>query len=480
LIALAACLASTSPLVAGSPSQELAEQVDQCVATSMAAWDIPGLAVAVVYQGELAHERGYGVKHRTEGGAVDQHTLFRHGSTGKMFTAAAIMRLVDQGLVDLDDPVTEYVPELHFATGSWTADQMKLRHLLTNSGAIPSFRIASEMTLSEWAETLDEVPLLARPGELFNYSNSNFALAGLVVERASGRQFTDFVATEVYQEAGMLDSTFYLDEAMANGNVSFGHADDGSVYAPDDYFYWIEAASGVSFSSAHDLALWAQQMLADGGHLLSRSSAKSMQAPQVQRYTPSFAGWSRDGGFYGLGLFVDSYPEATIVWHDGGVPGWVGHLSWTLEKRFAVALLANSWPSGFNGLTEIAKCIYRSVPGIEMPDMSEPSPTDTWSGFAGTYDAVFEDGGEFEVTVFIENETLRMTAPDPANPDRTITRSLESINGPVFRFWAHTGSYWDLTFLRQKASGSAYRWLRNQRFVGLGRLQPRQGARRAR
>jgi len=171
--------------------------VDSCVQRGMSEFDIPGLAFAVVVDGEIAYERGYGVTHRVQGGAVDEHTLFRHGSVGKMFTAAAILRLVDQGVVSLDDPVTDYVPELHFAPGRWSADQMQVRHLITNTAAIPSYRSSPEGTLADWALTLDEAHLLGKPGAFWNYSNSNFALADLVVERATGMSVNDYDSTYI-------------------------------------------------------------------------------------------------------------------------------------------------------------------------------------------------------------------------------------------------------------------------------------------
>jgi len=119
--------------------------VDSCVQDAMSQFDIPGMAVAVVIDGEIGYERGYGVKHRDQGGAVDEHTLFRHGSVSKMFTAAAVLRLVDQGVVDLNEPVTEYVPELHFLPGRWSATQMRVRNLIDNTGSIPSLFAAQTM-----------------------------------------------------------------------------------------------------------------------------------------------------------------------------------------------------------------------------------------------------------------------------------------------------------------------------------------------
>jgi CubicO group peptidase (beta-lactamase class C family) len=452
---------------------DLGSTVDACVQPAIAAYDIPGLAVAVVADGEIAYERGYGVKHRLQGGTVDEHTLFRHGSVGKMMTGAAVMRLVDQGVIDLDDPVTEYVPELHFAPGPWTADQMRVRHLITNSAAIPSFRSSPEGTLSEWAETLDEVTLLAKPGAFYSYSNSNFALADLVVERASGMAFNDFIETELFRPAGMNDSTRYPSKAVASGNYSFGHADDGTIFAPDDYVEMVEG-----FTSAHDLALYGRMMLSGGGGVMSEVSCEAAQDRQVPMYHSPGRPTSIDGGFYGFGIFVDDYPSGTVRRHGGGIPGWVAQIAWVRSEGFAVAMLANSWPAAFNGVDDAVQCILSAEIGVTMPDMSVPSDPDSWTRFPGKYDAVFEDGYRFEVVVERVGDDLLLTAPHPESPDQTMTRTLQNLHDGTFRLWVHSGSWWDLTFISHPGNPAPVRWLRNQRFVGIKRgIRSRSGGR---
>ena len=452
---------------------DLGSRVDACVQTAMAQYDVPGLAVAVVVDGEIVYERGYGVKHRHQGGAVNAHTLFRHGSVGKMMTGAAVMRLVDQGVVDLDDPATEYVPELHFAPGPWTADQMTVRHLITNSAAIPSFRSSPEGTLSEWAETLDEVTLLAKPGAFYNYSNSNFALADLVVERASGMAFNDYVEAELFHPAGMNDSTRYPSKAVASGNYSFGHADDGTIYAPDDYIEMVEG-----FTSAHDLALFGRMMLSGGGELLSEASCEAAQDRQVPMYHSPGRPTSIDGGYYGFGIFVDDYPSGTVRRHGGGIPGWVAQIAWVREQGFVVAILANSWPAAFTGVDEAAQCILAAETGVTMPDMSVPSDPETWGRLSGVYDAVYDDGYRFEIVIERSGDDLLMTAPNPHDPAQNITRILENLHHGTFRFWASSGSWWDITFISHPGNPPPVRWLRNQRFVGLRRdVRPPAGRR---
>jgi CubicO group peptidase (beta-lactamase class C family) len=482
LLGAFALAVSAHPLWAGdarvSPtsriSDDIGQLVDQCVQTAITDHDLIGVAVAVVLEGELAYENGYGRKHRDQPDLVDAHTRFQHGSVGKMMTAAAVMRLVDQGLVDLDDSVTEYVPELQFAPGRWTAEQITVRDLINNSAAIPSFRTATTASLSEWAETLVDVPLLAEPGAFFNYSNSNFALAGLVVERASGMSFMDYLDAEVFAVAGMTESSAYPDVAMASGNFSYGHSDDGQIWAPDDRSYPIEVASGSAFSSAHDLALWAQHMLAGCGYVMGHGSCLEVQRSQMPRLY-SQTGWphSIDGGFYGFGLFIDEYPDVVRIRHDGGVPGWVGSLSWLPSRGAVVALLANKWPSGFDGLRDASMCLYQSLLGVTMPDMSEPSDPVTWKGCAGRYPSVYEDGYEFEAVVEWQNDDLMITVPHPENPDESITRELENVAGTSFLLWVNPQSYWGITFIEGEGIPGPIRWLRNPWFAGQRQMENR-------
>jgi len=453
-------LAASSQLAAG----DLETSVDACVQAAMTAYDIPGLAVAVVVDGEIAYERGFGVKHRHQGGAIDEHTLFRFGSVGKMMTGAAVMRLVDQGRIDLDDPVTEYVPELHFAPGPWTADQMTVRHLITNSAGIPSYRSSPEGTFSEWAATLDEVTLFAKPGAFYNYSNSNFALADLVVERASGMTFNDYVESELFRPAGMNVSTKYPSKAVASGNYSFGHADDGTIYAPDDYVEMVEG-----FTSAHDLALWGRMMLTGGGEVLSDASCAAAQARQVPMYHDPGRPTGIDGGYYGFGIFVGDYPSGTVRQHGGGIPGWVAQIAWVTSEGFAVAMLANSWAAAFAGVDDAVQCILANEVGLTTPDMGVPSDPESWSRFTGVYDAVYDDGYRFEVVIELDGDSLLITAPNPEDPDQVMIRTLENLHDGTFRFWVHPGSWWDMTFIAHPGNPEPVRWLRNQRFVGLSR-----------
>jgi hypothetical protein len=230
--------------------------------------------------------------------------------------------------------------------------------------------------------------------------------------------------------------------------------------------------------SAHDLALWSRLMMAGGGDVLSAASCEAAQQPQVPMYHYSGRPSSTGGGSYGYGLFIGEYPSATVIGHGGGIPGWVAQVDWVRSERFAVAMLANSWPNAFNGLWEAVECVSEAAVGVTMPDTSEASDPSTWTAYAGTYNAIFEDGFNFEIVIELEDDTLYMTAPNPSNPDETITRTLENLHDSTFRFRPDPESWWDVTFLPAGGDTTPARWIRNSRFVGQKAVAPRQVARR--
>jgi hypothetical protein len=150
------------------------------------------------------------------------------------------------------------------------------------------------------------------------------------------------------------------------------------------------------------------------------------------------------------------------------------------SERFAVAMLANSWENAFGGLWEAVECITDAAIGVTMPDMSEPSDPSTWSKYAGTYDAVFEDGFEFEVVVESAGDELLITVPDPSNPTEFLTVPLENLHDSTFRIGLGEDNWWDVTFIGGPATRSKVQWLRNTRFVGFKRLDPRRSTGRVR
>lgn len=450
----------------------LEEAVDLCVLQDMAEVGSAGASVAVAVDGQLVYRNGYGVKHRSEGGAVDADTYFRIGSVTKMLTAAAVMQQVEAGTVALDDPVTAHVPEFEI-DGIYPADRITVRHLLTHSTGFPDLGFplqgpGGEQALSEWASDLDNVLLHAPPGVFWNYSNPNFNLAGLVAERASGTPYRSYMTTNIFGEAGMARTTFDPAEVTADGNYSFGHlrypGGTELIYAPDDYDNWVFQPAGYAFSTAGDLVTWALTLIDGGGQVLSPESCQAMQGWQVDLdLVPGYG--------YGFGIFVEPFGNLEIRQHGGNIPGWGSFLLWEADSRFAVAVLANSYESLAGAAYCIADAVLEPTLGPPIPDPTDPS---TFGRFEGTWDFTYQENYLLVGEVFgATADGLTLYLDDPTGPFDGWYELVHTGYGVFLADLDEDGfPDFDFTFIGH-GTPERSNWLRSRIVVGSRRRGPR-------
>lgn len=455
--------------------------VDRCMAMGMAAHDTPGAAVAVIVDGIQVYAKGYGVKHRTNGGAVSADSQFRIGSITKQMTAAVVMQQVELGRVHLSDPVTEYVPELSLAP-PYPASEITVWNLLTHTTGIPDlpFDLDGETAadaLGNWAASLGSVRLQAPAGEFWNYSNPNFSLAGLVAERAAGTPFRQLVQDELWQPAGMILTTMSPVAVAARGNYTWGHFRPGpgaaeTIYGPTSYDNTAIAPAGYAFSTAPDLARWALMLIDGGGPVLSPQSAAAMQARQAPLdYSPDMA--------YGYGVFAENYKGLDLRQHGGNVPGWGSMLVWVPSRRFVAAVLANT----FESLNESAYCIVDAALAPDGPwPVDDTTAEETWQRYLGTYPMLDSIGDSLDAAVTWKNATLNITFTDPDNPRFYYSTRMVQAYHDTFLIDGNADGTLDLdfTFIRSVPGLAPTRWLRNRSLVGERLLPPRQRAASAR
>jgi CubicO group peptidase (beta-lactamase class C family) len=461
----------------------LEEAVDRCVGDAMDLAHTPGAAAAVIIDGEMAYEQGYGVKRRSGSDPVDAETQFRIGSVTKMLTAAAVMQQVDAGAISLDDSLSLYVPEAEFLR-HFSTEAITIHRLMTHATGIPDLQFQANGdtrpgALSDWAETLSTIGLHAPPGAFWNYSNPNFNLAGLVVERASGTEFRSYMDTHVFGPAGMTSTTFDPAAVMARGNASHGHFDDGSgagpVYAPDSYDNHVYAPAGYAFSTAGDIARWVMLLADGGGDVLSPESAAAMQRSQQSMETlPGFG--------YGYGVFVEPFYDLEIRQHGGNIWGWGAFVLWHPERRFAVAVLANT----FESLSGAAYCVadYVLEPNHDAAPVYPPPDPEHWRLFEGTFDASVGSSQSFipyPITGAVSVDShgrLSVHFWDPAGSWSQLW-DLEHVGYDYFvTDIDYDGDYdLDVSFLTGPGSPERTRWLRMRQIVGYPQVDPRHGHR---
>jgi CubicO group peptidase (beta-lactamase class C family) len=458
----------------------LEERIDQCVTDEMARLDAPGSSVAVLIDGRLAYTEGYGL--RRQGGSldVDADTIFRIGSVTKQMAAAAVMQQVELGTVDLDDAVTEHIPEF-VIDEPWSADDIAVWHLLTHTSGFPDrlvdLGLSGEDALSTWATMQSFIPLHAPPGTFYNYSNPNFMLAGLVVERASGENYRSYFKSHLWEPAGMTSTTFDVDTIEATGNYAWGHQPLPSggfqILEPGDVESWAGGPAGFAFSTAADLVRWAKILMDGGAPILSAESAAAMQAPQMWcHYGPDM--------YYGFGLISDTYKGLDIVEHGGSILGWGAEVLWVPDHDFAVAVLNNTRvpPS------RAAYCIVDAV--LEPEEVPPPDGTtspDAWRPFRGGYDGIDVYIQNVGSRVWIEDEELMIQIGPGSN-------YIDAVKAEALQIYPHTFVIdtdgdgireTDFTFIKGDAPPGTVDWLRHRYLVGKRPAERRSsGARRSR
>lgn len=311
----------------------------------------PGLAYGVVVDGELRHARGMG--HAVLGGpepAAD--TVFRIASMTKSVTAATVLSLRDDGLLTLDLPVVELVPEL--LAGGGEARLITLRHLLTMTAGFP--------TDDPWGDRQQNLPhdslraLLGagltpawRPGDRFEYSNLGYAILGLVIEAVTHLPYAEAAAMRVLRPVGMDASGYHLDQGDA-GRRAGGYVRRSSGWVEEPWAgYGAFAPMGGLFSTVTDVARWVGVMQrahrpekVDPGAFLSPASLREMQTTQRIVSAANVPGApAPEVVGYGFGLFEEFRSWGRSVHHSGGYPGFGSHMRWHPASGLGVVVLAN-------------------------------------------------------------------------------------------------------------------------------------------
>ena len=329
-------------------------EIEARVGEAMATAIVPGLAMAVIQAGEVVYTHGFGVTGDFPAApAVTPETVFRIGSVTKSLTATLVMRLVESGALDLDRPVTDYVPWLRLHDPN-AARLITLRMLLSQTSGLPTsldyagWREASG--LEAYVRTvLPSLPLAAPPGAVYAYSNPGYNLAGYIAEVATRVPYTTLIQRELCEPLGMTRTTFDPLLAMTWPlSQSFLLDDDGKPFVKRPFVDNTgEYPCGFAISNVDDLAKIVRMQVNDGMHdgvrFLSSESIAAMRRPHAEQYT-------LDERTYGLGLRQRSYKNVTLVGHNGAISKYGSFMWWQPEGKAAVILLsnrsANFWGAG--------------------------------------------------------------------------------------------------------------------------------------
>jgi CubicO group peptidase (beta-lactamase class C family) len=308
-------------------------ELSKYVQSEMQRQHIPGVALLVSRRGKIVLAQGFGLSNVELQVAVKPETIFQSGSVGKQFTATAVMMLVEEGKIALDDPLTKYFPD---APATWK--EVTVRELLSHTagfGDYPEkFDFRKDWTEDELLKVVEGIPLAYPPGTKWEYSNLGFLTLGLLIHRVTGEFYGDFLQQRIFQPLGM-QTTRIISEADIVPNRAAGYR---LVKGELKNQEWVSpmmntTADGSLYFSILDLAKWDAALYTD--KLLKRSSFDEMWTPaKFKDGQPN-----KDG--YGFGWFTGERHGHHVVRHDGAWQGFKSAIARYVNDQLTIVVLAN-------------------------------------------------------------------------------------------------------------------------------------------
>lgn len=376
-----AALLALALLVPAAPAPAQAPELtglDAYIRTALADWEIPGLAIAVVRNDSVLYARGFGERTLGTGEPVDENTLFAIASTTKAMTVAALGMLVDDSVIDWDDPVAKHLPSLQLGD-AYVNRHLTIRDLLTH-------RTGLDRQDNTWiAAPFDRTEILRRARHLeqaegfrtgYRYNNLMYMVAGQVVAAASGMPWETFIENRLFAPLGMTRSTPRTAVVERRENVASSHTRvDGRVRAVPRRDYDALGPAGSVFSSAAEMAEWVRLHLARGVHdglrLLDSATVEEMHTPQIvtgidsvtRRMFPE-----RDFSAYGLGWRLYDYRGRKMVEHTGNVNYTRTQVGMVPSEGIGVVVFANLSSSALQ--TALMHRVFDALLGLPARDWS--------------------------------------------------------------------------------------------------------------
>lgn len=361
-------------------------------------------SVMVVRNGEPVFAQGYGMASLEHQVPNSPQTKFRIGSITKQFTAAAILQLQDKGLLDVQVPVSTYLPD--YPNG----DRITLHHLLTHTAGIPNLTdfpdylelMRLPTTPADLIVRFKDLPLEFEPGTQYRYSNSGYILLTQVIETVSGQSYGDYLKEHLFQPLGMENTGYEQPLAVIEGFAS-GYQFTGEGYQQAEYINMtVPQGAGALYSTIADLTQWTQFLFNAEGRSafpLSDAAIAAMTSPYVLM-DETIAHLS-----YGYGLIVSDRREHRYIGHGGGINGFVSSLGSIPDLGITIAILANVETASPGTISEDLMAILLGQP-YELPTQPEAVTIDPalYDRYVGTYQVA----PEFQVEITVESGQLQI------------------------------------------------------------------------
>ncbi|MCW9705873.1 serine hydrolase domain-containing protein [Fodinibius salsisoli] len=312
---------------------------------------IPGAAVAIVKDGRVVLQKGFGVKERGTSEEVDEHTVFRLGSVSKGFASVLTGLMVEEGVVSWDDPVSHYLAKFKLHDPGQT-DRVQIRHLLSHTSGLPRHAytnlVEDGLSLDRIIPRLEQVPLISKEGEQLAYQNAAYSTIEKVLEVQTNTDFNTLLNEKLLEPLSMDYTSASYDSIRNSGNTALPHMfhsrSRGRVATSISEKYYNAVSSGGINASASDMGQWLLLLTGHYPDVISEETLEEIYDPFVTIHNRRFSRYwdGVDESHYGMGWRVLDNHGQKIVYHGGYVNGYRSEIAFAPEDRVGICILINT------------------------------------------------------------------------------------------------------------------------------------------
>ena len=318
--------------------------IDECIQKIMTEKQIPGMSVAVVREGEPILIKGYGFANLEHSVFATEKTVYEVASVGKTFTAFVVMILVEEGVIELDIAIANYLDNLPSAWHSVTT-----RHILSHQSGLPSYTnvnnywteiIKLNLSQVEIIDLVRDLPLKFEPGEYFSYDNTGYYLLGMMLQQITSQSYADLMQERLFEPLNMNATKMNNPREVLPHRASGYRLPKDKLINKPYYSPSVTFSAGGQLSCIEDMVKYERELC--NPTLLQQSTLDLMWTPH---HSSSKKNWQQKGyvGYVvaGLGWFMPDYPNKRVVAHNGSIVGFASNISRFIEDRLTVILFCN-------------------------------------------------------------------------------------------------------------------------------------------
>ena len=473
---LSACGKSSEPSKPSAPKQSF-EALINATQLDLQANGSAAVSIAIYQDGDIVYADAFGNKQHGGQQPASKDTLFQIGSTTKMFTSLAVMQLVEDGMVALDDSLTMAVPEIEYLSEQphdWT--EIKISDLMTHQGgfidAYPDFE-SGDTLMDYMTGTFGKTaPLMSDARRFYNYSNPNFSFLGVILERFTQQDYSEYMQASVFEPLGMTRSTFQKERVESDGDYALGVYRDElgnikgvSTLEEIQQLNAVKPAGIYTWSTPSEVLKMADFLLKGNQSLLADNYRDEITKKQIstQQYGLPLN--------YGYGIFVDDgfmYDDqwyAEKLWQHGGNRLGYTSMLWILpEKNIAISILSSGTGDDYTRtMIEAIKSVSSLAEPTEIP--FSPFDISTFDRHIGVYEGkdITQD-----ITIEITNNgsDLKMVIPEFDALGVPYVQTLQPIAENTFIGQVH-GEGFELRFFQTDSNPEQSVYIRNRSFVAI-------------